>query len=43
MISQFAKSLKRLFKNKMITKEKILDLCKNQKITDKETKYILDI
>lgn len=43
MISQFAESLKRLFRNKMITKEKILELCKNKKITDDETKYILDI
>ena len=39
---QFIESMKRLYQNGMVDKEKILNLCKNEKITEEEKKYILD-
>lgn len=41
-MGQFVESLKRLYANKKVNEEKILNLCKNGKITEDEKKYILD-
>ena len=41
-MNQFVESMKRLYANKKVNEEKILDLCKNKKITEEEKKYILD-
>lgn len=40
--SQFVESLKRLYVNGKVNEEKILNLCKNGKITEEEKEYILD-
>ena len=40
-MNQFVESLKRLYADKKVNEEKILDLCKNKKITEEEKKYIL--
>lgn len=41
-MNQFVESLKRLYANKKVSEEKILNLCKNKKITEDEKNYILD-
>lgn len=41
-MNQFVESMKRLYANKKVSEEKILDLCKNKKITEDEKNYILD-
>lgn len=41
-MNQFVESMKRLYANKKVNEEKILDLCKNKKITEDEKNYILD-
>lgn len=41
-MNQFVESLKRLYADKKVNDKKILDLCKNGKITEEEKKYILD-
>lgn len=41
-MNQFVESMKRLYADKKVNEEKILDLCKNGKITEEEKKYILD-
>ena len=40
-MNQFVESMKRLYADKKVNEEKILDLCKNGKITEEEKKYIL--
>lgn len=40
-MNQFVESMKRLYANKKVNEEKILDLCKNKKITEEEKSYIL--
>lgn len=40
-MNQFVESMKRLYADKKVSEEKILDLCKNRKITEEEKKYIL--
>jgi len=42
-MNQFVESLKRLYMNQKVTKDKIINLCKNKKITEDEKIYILDI
>lgn len=39
----FVESIKRLYKDKKITKEKVLELFESKKITEEELNYILDI
>lgn len=41
-ISIFAESIKRLYKDEKINKEKILELKKDGKLTIEETNYILE-
>lgn len=41
-MNQFVESMKRLYADKKVNEEKILDLCKNGKITESEKNYILD-
>ena len=41
-MNQFVESMKRLYADRKVNEEKILDLCKNKKITEEEKKYILD-
>lgn len=38
---QFVESLKRLYKNNKITKDKVVTLFKENKITEEEKNYIL--
>lgn len=42
-MSQFIESLKRLYKDGKVTKEKIVKLYVSGKITEKEKMYILDV
>ena len=39
----FVESIKRLYKDKKITKEKVLELFQNSKVTEEELKYILEV
>ena len=41
-ISIFAESVKRLYQDGMLDKEKIMDLYKNGKLTIEEVNYVLD-
>lgn len=41
-MNQFVESIKRLYANGKVDEKKILDLCKNKKITVEEKEYILD-
>lgn len=41
-ISIFAESIKRLYMDGKVSKEKILNLCKDKKLTEEETNYILE-
>lgn len=41
-ISIFVESLKRLYKDGKVNEEKILELCKDKKITEEEKNFILD-
>ena len=43
MERQFVESMKRLYKDMKVSEEKIVDLYENQKITEKEKMYILDV
>lgn len=43
MQRQFVESLKRLYISGTIDAEKIIELCKNDKITEEENWYILDV
>lgn len=38
----FVESLKRLYENQDVKEEKIIELCKNDKITEDEKNYILN-
>ena len=38
----FVESIRRLYKDGKITKEKVLELFQNGKITEEESKYILE-
>lgn len=40
---QFVESLKRLYANKKLTEEKVIELFKNGKITENEKLYILEV
>ena len=42
VFSIFAESLKRLYKDGKIDEKKIMELSKNEKITNDEKEYILD-
>ena len=41
-MNQFIESMKRLYADKKVDEKKIVDLCKNKKITEEEKQYILD-
>ena len=41
-MKQFIESLKRLYNNRQVNKEKIEEMCKNKKISEEEKKYILN-
>lgn len=41
-MNQFIESMKRLYVNGKVNEEKILELCKNKKITEEEKNYILE-
>ena len=41
-ISIFAESVKRLYQDDMLDKDKVIDLYKNRKLTIEETNYVLD-
>lgn len=41
-VTIFVESLKRLYMDGKVNEKKILELCKNEKITEEEKKYILD-
>lgn len=41
-MSQFVESLKRLYNNKLINKDKVCKLYKDKKINEDEMKYILE-
>lgn len=41
-MNQFVESLKRLFKRNLINEQKVIELCKNNKITESEKEYILN-
>lgn len=42
-MNQFVESLKRLYKDGKVTKEKIVELYESRKITEEEKLYILDV
>lgn len=42
-MNQFVESLKRLYDNSKVSKEKVMELFENKKITQEEKKYILNI
>ena len=42
-MNQFVESLKRLYVNGMINADKIIELYKNDKITEEENWYILNV
>lgn len=42
-MNQFVESMKRLYKNGKVTKEKIVKLYESKKITEEELSYILDV
>lgn len=41
-MNQFVESLKRLFERNLINEQKVIELCKNNKITESEKEYILN-
>ena len=41
-MNQFVESLKRLYKRNQISEQKVIELCKNNKITESEKEYILN-
>lgn len=41
-MNQFVESLKRLFERNLINEKKVIELFKNNKITENEKKYILN-
>ena len=41
-MNQFVESMKRLYANGKVSEEKIMMLCKDNKITEDEKNYILD-
>jgi len=41
-MSQFVESLKRLYQNHMIDENKVIELFKNNKITESDKDYILN-
>ena len=41
-ISIFAESIKRLYMDEKVDKEKVVNLCKNGKLTEDEKNYILE-
>lgn len=43
LFSIFVESIRRLFKDGKVSKEKILELYEGKKITEEEMKYILDV
>lgn len=42
-MNQFVESMKRLYADGKVSEKKIVDLCKNGKITEVELNYILNI
>jgi hypothetical protein len=40
-MNQFVESMKRLYQNERINEQKVIELFKNGKITEKEKEYIL--
>lgn len=42
-MNQFVESMKRLYKDGKVTKEKIVKLYESKKITEEELSYILDV
>ena len=42
-MNQFIESMKRLYQNGMVNKEKIVELFESGKINEKEKMYILDV
>lgn len=42
-MNQFVESLKRLYENGRVPKEKVMELFEKKKITQEEKKYILNI
>ena len=43
MERQFVESMKRLYEDGKVTKEKIIELCVSKKITEEEKRYILEV
>lgn len=41
-MNQFVESMRRLYQNKMVDKDKIMELYKNGKLTIEEVNFILD-
>ena len=41
-MNQFVESLKRLFERNLISEQKVIELLKNNKITENEKEYILN-
>ena len=39
----FVESIRRLFKDGKVSKEKVLELCESKKITEEELAYILEV
>ena len=42
-MNQFVESMRRLYKDKKISEQKVIELFKNGKITEEEKMYILDV
>lgn len=42
-MNQFVKSMWRLYKDGKVSKDKVVELCKDGKITEEEKLYILDV
>lgn len=42
-MNQFVESIKRLYRNGMVSEEKIIELYNNGKITENEKSYILEV
>ena len=42
-MNQFVESIKRLYKNGKVAKDKIVELFESKKITEEELSYILDV
>lgn len=43
IFSIFVESIRRLYRNNKITKEKVVELYEGKKITEEELNYILDV